>query len=82
MIRNTLISFGRASISIGHIPDGCLCKCLKICALAQLAMPRAGQEGSIVHDNSFIKFAAGRAAVKPACRSRQARGLRRRSEYG
>src|SRR5260370_28877087 len=29
-----------------------------------------------------IRFAAGRAAVKPACRFRQARGLRRRSEYG
>ena len=28
------------------------------------------------------QFAAGRAAVKPACRFRQARGLRRRSEYG
>jgi hypothetical protein len=29
-----------------------------------------------------IQFAAGRAAVKPACRFRQARGLRRGSEYG
>ena len=29
-----------------------------------------------------VQFAAGRAAVKPACRFRQARGLRRRSEYG
>ena len=28
------------------------------------------------------QFAAGRAVVKPACRFRQARGLRRRSEYG
>src|SRR5206468_372888 len=32
--------------------------------------------------NHGIQFAAGRAAVKPACRFRQARGLRRRSEYG
>ena len=29
-----------------------------------------------------IQFAAGRAAVKPACLVRQARGLRRGSEYG
>src|SRR6266478_2736478 len=56
MIRNTLISFGRASISIGHIPDGCLCNSLKICGLAQLAIQRAGQEGSIVHDNGQYRL--------------------------
>ena len=36
--------------------------------------------GSAAEDG--IHFAAGRAAVKPACRFRQARGLTRGSEYG
>src|ERR1041384_2196138 len=43
----------------------------------RLPMTRGGIGCRHNHD-----FAAGRAAVKPACRFRQARGLRRGSEYG